>query len=48
MLCIFIKNNENFSKIIEKLLKQSKISNKEIKNRLQDFLFNKIIIQFEK
>ena len=47
-LCIFIDEKNNFSKIVNKLFKKIRISYEEIINRLKDFLFHKIIIQFEK
>lgn len=47
-LCIFIDEKNNFSKIVNKLFKKIRIKNEEIINRLKDFLFHKIIIQFEK
>ena len=47
-LCIFIDEQNNFVKIVNKIIKQTKMKNQEIINRLKDFLFHKIIIQFEK
>lgn len=47
-LCIFIDEQNNFVKIVNKIIKQTKMKNEEIINRLKDFLFHKIIIQFEK
>ena len=47
-LCIFTDNNKNFSLIIDDCLKNNKISKDEIKNRLYDYLFCRIIISLDK
>ena len=47
-LIIFTKSKLNFQEIINHCFLLSNISNEEIKNRLHDYLFNKIIISLEK
>lgn len=47
-LCVFIENKKDYYKIIDEAFNENKINNQIIKDRLKDFLFNKILISFEK
>ena len=46
-LIVFVQAKNSFGSIIAKCLQENIITNKEINNRLHDYLFNKIIISFE-
>ena len=46
-LLVFAQAKNSFGRIIVKCLQENIITNKEINNRLHDYLFNKIIISFE-
>ena len=47
-LLVFINKSANFSNIVQECFLKINFENNEIKNRLHDYLFNKIIISFEK
>lgn len=47
-LLVFINKPKNFSNIVQECFLKINFENNEIKNRLHDYLLNKIIISFEK
>ena len=47
-LLVFANKNKKAKNVIEQCLNHCKIKNNEIKNRMHDYLFNKIIISLEK
>lgn len=47
-LLFFLNDKSNFNQIVNDVLLKANIDNSEIRNRLHDYLFNKIIISLEK
>lgn len=47
-LCIFTKNKKDFKEIVNQCFLENNVNNIELKNRVLDYLFNKIIISFDK
>ncbi|MBQ3621892.1 hypothetical protein II941_03870 [bacterium] len=47
-LLVFANKGKKTKNVIEQCLSHRKIKNNEIRNRMHDYLFNKIIISLEK